>query len=235
MEAEVNDMRELVDLPDPAVRPLVHPLDVPEASRPFRTSWLIGALTSPAVGLCVAAIIWFGAGNWVVPLIAGGTLVGFGALAGRFFRDQAWAYIPRRRQDRQRLLPLAWEFGWALVLAAVLSVALLLVAFRLDQPDVTVGVREFTFGMGAGAGLLVIIDFLGRLLRSRGAEQRRALFALPVVAAAIACTAVAYGVLFDSSGPRSSATLLWGGATMLMVGAGVAIWKYVEGRRGTEA
>jgi hypothetical protein len=66
MEAEVNEIRELVDLPDPAVRPLVHPLDVPEASRPFRTSWLIGALTSPAFGLCVAAIIWFGAGNWVV-------------------------------------------------------------------------------------------------------------------------------------------------------------------------
>jgi hypothetical protein len=43
----MNDVTELVELPDPATHPLVHPLDVPQARRPFRTAWLIGALTSP--------------------------------------------------------------------------------------------------------------------------------------------------------------------------------------------
>ena len=138
----MNDLEELVDLPDPAVRPLVHPLDVREARKPFRTSWLIGALTSPAVGLSVATIIWFGTHSYVVPLIAGVAIVGLGALTGRVFQDQAWAFIPRRRQDRQRSLPLPWELGSALVLAAVLSVALLLLALRLDRPDVSAGVRE---------------------------------------------------------------------------------------------
>jgi hypothetical protein len=43
----MNDINELVDLPDPAIHPLVHPLDLPQARRPFRTAWLVGALTSP--------------------------------------------------------------------------------------------------------------------------------------------------------------------------------------------
>jgi hypothetical protein len=49
MPAPVNDINELVDLPDPTTHPLVHPLDLPEARRPFRISWLIGTLTSPPV------------------------------------------------------------------------------------------------------------------------------------------------------------------------------------------
>lgn len=44
---DVNELNELVDLPDPTTHPLVHPLDLPQARRPFRTAWLIDALTSP--------------------------------------------------------------------------------------------------------------------------------------------------------------------------------------------
>lgn len=226
----MNEITELVDLPDPAVQPLVHPLDLPGARRPFLVSWLIGTLTSPAVGLCIAAIIWFGSQSYVVPLIAGAAIIGLGAVASGVFRDQAWAFIPRKRQDRQRPLPLAWELGSALLLAALLALALLLVVFRLGQPDVAANVREFTFGMAAGVCLLVTADFLRRLRSHRGSELRRALFTLPAVVAVIGCTAIAYGVLFGWSRPGSSATMLWGAAAMLAAGAGVGVWKYVEGR-----
>jgi hypothetical protein len=37
----MNDINELVDLPDPAVNPLVHPLDLPKARRPYRTARLL--------------------------------------------------------------------------------------------------------------------------------------------------------------------------------------------------
>jgi hypothetical protein len=37
----MNDINELVDLPDPAVHPLVHPLDLPQARRPYRTARLL--------------------------------------------------------------------------------------------------------------------------------------------------------------------------------------------------
>jgi hypothetical protein len=151
-----NDVTELVELPDPAIHPLVHPLDLPEARRPFRTAWLIGALTSPPVGALAAVVIWFASRNYLVPLVAGAAIIGFGQLASGVFREQAWAFIPRKRQDRQRPLPVSWELGSGLVLAAVLALALLLVTFRLARPDVSVEVRAFTFGMGAAAGLLVV-------------------------------------------------------------------------------
>jgi hypothetical protein len=99
--------------------------------------------------------------------------------AGRVYREQAWAFIPRKRQDRQRPLPMSWELGSGLALAVVLAVALLLATFRLDQPDVSVQVREFTFGMGAAAGLLVMVDFAAKLLGSRGPALRRVLYPLP--------------------------------------------------------
>jgi hypothetical protein len=221
----MNDINELVDLPDPATRPLVHPLDLPQARRPFRTSWLIGALTSPPVAALVAVIIWFASRNYLVPLIAGAAIVGFGQLASRVYLDQAWAFIPRRRQDRERPLPALWELGAGLALAAVLAVALVLVAFRLDQPDVSVEVREFTFGMSTVAALLVLADVARRLLRYRGQERGRALDPLPGAVAVVGSLAVAYGVLFGSAGPSSLSTVLWGVVAMLVAGAAVGIWK----------
>lgn len=226
----MNEITELVDLPDPAAQPLVHPLDLPDARRPFAVSWLIGTLSSPAGALCIAAVIWFGSQSYIVPLIAGAAILGLGTVASHVFRDQAWAFIPRKRQDRQRPLPLTWELGSALLLAALLALAVLLVVFRLGRPDVAADVREFTFGMAAAVGLLVAADLLRRLWSHRGAELRRALFTAPAVVAVIGSTAIAYGVLFGSSGPRSSATVLWGAAAMLAAGAGVGVWKYIEGR-----
>jgi putative flippase GtrA len=230
----MNTITELVDLPDSAVQPLVHPLDLPDARGQFRTSWLISTLTNPAVGLCIAAIIWFGSHSYVVPLIAGAAIIGFGAIASRFFRDEAWAFIPRKRQDRRRPLPRAWEFGSGLLLAAVLAVALLLVAFGLHQPDVAAGVREFTFGMAAAVGLLVAVDSLYRVRTNRGTEMGGALFILPGAVAVIASIALAYVILFGSSGPNSSTTVLLGAAAILTIGVGVGVWKYVEGRLRTE-
>jgi hypothetical protein len=227
----MNDINELVDLPDPATHPLVHPLDLPQARRPFRTSWLIGALTSPPVAALVAVIIWFASHNYLVPLVAGAAIVGFGELAGRAYREQAWAFIPRRRQDRRRPLPALWELGAGLALAAVLAVALVLVAFRLDRPDVPVEVREFTFGMSAATGLLVLVDFAARLVRFRGRERRRVLYPLPGVLAVLGSLGVAYGVLFGAAGPGSPATVLWGVAAMLVAGAAVGTWKLLT--RGT--
>jgi hypothetical protein len=229
----MNEVTEHVDLPDPAVQPLVHPLDLPGARRLFRTSWLIEASTSPPVGALVAALVWFASRNYLVPLVAGAGIVGFGRLASRATENQAWAFIPPRRRDLQRPLPASWELGLGLALAAVLAAALLLVTFRLDRPDVAAGVREFTFGMGAAAGLLVAADVVIRLLRYRDQARRRLLFPLPAAVAVLASVAVAYGVLFGASGPGSPATVLWGTALMLAAGVGVGIWKHLQDRPPT--
>ena len=113
----------------------------------------------------------------------------------------------------------------------MLAAVLLLVALRLDQPDVSGGVRAFTFGMSAMAGLLVLADFAFRLLRCRGQARRRLLYPLPAVVAVAGSLVVADRILFGASAPDSPATLLWGAATMLAAGAGVGVWKLVEARR----
>lgn len=229
----MNDIAELVDLPDPAGQPLVHPLDLPQARRLFRASWLITALTSTPVGLCAAAIVWFASRNYIVPLIAGAAIIGFGQLASRCYRDQAWAFIPRKRQDRQRPLPATWELMSGLVFAAVLATALLLVAFRLGRPGIAVEGREVAFGMSAAASLLIVVVFIGKLVRQRSDERRRTLFTLPAVIAVVASVAVSYDVLLDSSGARPWATVWWGAAAMLVVGTGTGVWKYTQHRRAT--
>ena len=71
----------------------------------------------------------------------------------------------------------------------------------------------------------MLVDFAARLLRYRGRERRRVLYPLPGVVAVLGSLAVAYGVLFGSSGPDSPATVLWGAAAMLVAGAAVGIWK----------
>jgi hypothetical protein len=231
----MNDITELVQLPDPAMQPMVHPLDLPEARRPFRIAWLIASLTSLPIGLLVAALVWFASQNYVVPLIAAATTIGFGAIVGRHFEDQAWAFIPRKRQDRQRPLPAIWNLGSALVFAILLAVVLVLAVLRLDRMDVSIEVREFTFGMGVAAGLLVVGDFFGKILRRRGAARRQALFTLPGVAAVIGGVVVAYEVLLGSSGTDSWDIVLMGSAMMLLVQAGIVIWQHADGRRRSPA
>lgn len=227
----MTDITELVDLPDPAVQPLVHPLDLPQAAGAFRASWWVGALASPAAGLGVATIAWFASRSWVAPLIAGTSLVGFGALAGRYLQDQAWAFVPRRRQDRGRAVPLSWQLGAGLVLAAVLSVAVLLLAVRLAQPDVPSEVAEVTFGMGAAAGVLVAVDLLSGLARRRGDRQGGAVAAVIGLAAILASTVAANRVLFGAADASPSANVAWGAGAMLAVGAAVGGWKRWTARR----
>ncbi|WP_236796812.1 hypothetical protein [Amycolatopsis sp. GM8] len=166
-------MNELVHLPDPALQPLVHPLDLREARRPFRISWLVGALTNPPVALCLAALTWFASGSYVVPLIAGAALIGFGALAGRYYAEQAWAFIPRKRQDRTRPLPIGWQLAANILFPVELAAVLVLVLRRLDQLDVSTGVRQVTLWMSLAVGLVVLGQFVVLIARGTTAGSRR--------------------------------------------------------------
>jgi hypothetical protein len=220
-------MEELVDLPDPKTQPLVHPLDLPEARTEFRIGRLIAAATSLPVAALVAGIIAYLGGGVIGPIVAFLALTVFGTLAGRWFTARAWDFIPRKRQDRERALPHSWELGAAAILALALGAALLLIVFRLDDADVPVDVRSFTFGMCAVAALLVVADAVFGLLRPAG--RRRALASLPGVAMVAAATVLAWVVWFD--GDVNGSLLLWGAVSMAAAGILVGAAKLRERRR----
>jgi hypothetical protein len=206
----VNDIEEVVALPDPSTQPLVHPLDLPEARTLFRRGWLVGAISSLPVAALIAAVVAYAGRNAVGPIAVFLALTVFGTLARRWYTDRAWDYIPRKRQDRARALPAAWELASAGILALVLGVALLLVVFRLDHGDVPVDVRSYTFGMCAVAALLVLADAVFGLMRS--ASRRRALAGLPGAAVVVGATVLAYVLWFD--GNADAGLLFWGAVTM---------------------
>jgi hypothetical protein len=215
-----EDIREEVDLPDPDVQPLIHPLDLPEARSLFRNGWVVGACTSLPVAALVAGIVAYLGRNAVGPIAVFLALVVFGAMASRWFTDRAWDYIPRKRQDRARPLPRLWDIASAGVLALVLGVALLLIVFRLGRDDVPADVRSYTFGMCAVAALLVVADAVIGLIRPSG--RRRALASLPGVAVVAVATILAYARWFD--GDAGATALFWGALTMaaaaVLAGAG---------------
>lgn len=228
----MTEPTELVNLPDPADRPLVHPLDLPEARRPFRTSWLINSLTDPPVALCLTAVIWFASRSVLAPLVAGAALIVFGALASRHFATEAWGFIPRKRQDRERRLPARWQLPPSLVFAAALATALLLVVWRLAQPDVPAEIRDVTLGMSVAVGLMVLGDCVRKLLLQD--ERRRAVYTLPAVVAVLGSVLAAYNTLPVPEAPGLSARMAGGFAGMLAIGGVVGIVKHYADRRPVE-
>lgn len=225
----MKDITEIVDLPDPAAQSLVHPLDLAPARTPFRRAWLVDTLTNAAAGVSVAAVVWFATRNYVVPLLAGAAHIALGAYAARTLREQAWAFIPRKRQDRARPLPLAWELTSAVTVGALLVVAMALVAIRMDQLGLSGDVREFTIGAGAGVVLILVGELVGALWRGPGGRVR-ALLTVTKVLAAAGGVAIAYATVIGSAGPRTWTNVAWGAATIMVAGAAVGIRKLATAR-----
>ena len=144
----MDDLRELVDLPDPSVQPRVHPLDLPEARESFRTGWAISVLAGPAVGVALAAVAWSLSSSYLVAAVAGLSLILLGAVASRDRLSEAWEYIPRKRQDRRRRLPIAWDLVEGITIGGSVALTVVIVADRLAEPDIEPGVRQFVVGAG---------------------------------------------------------------------------------------
>jgi hypothetical protein len=227
MNAAHEDIREEVDLPDPEVQRLVHPLDLPQARAQFRAAWLIGALTSVPVAALVAAIVAYATRSPGPPIIVFFALAVIGALASRWHRERSWDYIPRKRQDRDRPLPRVWDVVSSGVLALVFGIALLLIVFRLDDGDVSAEALSFTFGMGAVAALLVVGDTAIGLIRPIG--RARTLAGLPGAVVVTGATVLAWATWFD--GDADTTMLFWGAVSMAAAGVLVGAGKLWDRRR----
>jgi hypothetical protein len=211
---------ETVALPPVEEQPLVHPLDLPEARRDFRLAFWIRALTSPGTALIIASLSWFVAESWVGPVATFFALAVIGYFAAAWSDREAWSFIPRKRQDRSRTLPFSWELGRSVIVAALLSVGVLLLASRLNW--VPTPVREYILGAGtavAAMSLAVVV-----IVRSRAV-----LFSLAWIIGLAASIVLGYFLFFTGNVHLDG--VLMGGLITLGIGAIVGGFKLIEQRR----
>ncbi|WP_433618862.1 hypothetical protein ACQP2P_22410 [Dactylosporangium sp. CA-139114] len=212
---------ELVALPDESVHPLVHPLDVPEARRPFFLSWLISVLAGPATVASLVVVFWFVAEDRYIGPPVGIFVALAGWAAATWFEREAWAYIPRKRQDRARQLPLSWDLTRWLVIAASAGAALTLLGRRLLEPSVPQSVSAYVVGACAGIVVVIVAEFLWRLamaIAGRG-RLRAALLHLPGLAVVAAVTVYLYRELVNLPVDREwhDSDLVIGAAVLVVV------------------
>lgn len=227
----MSEMEELVTLPDPAVQPLVHPIDLPEIRADYRFGWLIGLLSAPAVGLAVGVLAWRLGAGYVIPVIAGVSLVAIGAWVRRARMDDAWAHIPRRRQDRERVLPGTWELADGIVSAVAIVFAAALAAPALVTPDIPAGVREFVLGAAGAVAVLVALDLVASLTLRRGSFVDRPWYAPPIVVGVAIAAVIGAGVLATPGTSLLTRDAGLGAAMMLAVGAAIGLWGLRSPRR----
>lgn len=122
---------EHVDRPGPDSGSRLHPLDVREARPAYAAAALLRLLTSPVVLVAAMLVLWAVSDNPVSPVL--GPVLGLTVTAyvERRFRFDAWARIPRRRQDLGRDEPDGWASGARVVELAALVAALLLYVPRV--------------------------------------------------------------------------------------------------------
>lgn len=215
----MNADYETVHLPDEWRQQLVHPLDVSAARGVFARAWVLSVVATPAAALCIAALAWVASRNVVVPLFAGLLTTLLGRAWSAAFDEQAWAHVPRRRQDRDRSVPAAWELLASFVIAFLFALALGLAVRRLGRSNVAVDVLAFTLGMVGGIASCLVVDLVVRLVLGKGTDRRRAWFSVPTVAVAVAGVLVSLATWFDEPQPIAERLFAWGIVTMLAVGA----------------
>lgn len=160
----MKNIQETVDLPDAAEQLLVHPLDLVEARKPFVVSWWLSQLSTPTVLFLLAAVLWTVSNNYITPvLIPVGIGVGATYLA-RILAREAWAYVPRRRQDTSRPVPRIWSVLGAAISTVALLVGLVLLAFWIIGNGVGISVVGYILGTGAGIVLLIAAGLVWTLL-----------------------------------------------------------------------
>ncbi|MDE0546268.1 hypothetical protein [Microbacterium sp. C7(2022)] len=143
----------------PASDSALHPLDVDEARGYYLVAALLRWFVSPSVLTALMLLLWVVSDNVWTPVV--GPLLGLTVTAyvERRFRFDAWAYIPRRRQDAGRDEPI--------VLAGLARGAEVAFLFGAVSAFVSsVGVQEVPTAAGsvalgslAGLALAVVVTF----------------------------------------------------------------------------
>ncbi|MET3934459.1 hypothetical protein [Arthrobacter sp. OAP107] len=100
----MNFIKEQGSLPDPQQQHKVHPLDLPEARKEYLAGWWLGVVATPQLFIALAAVLLSISNNVVTPVLAPLITVGITGFVGRQFIRRSWDFVPRKRQDTNRIL-----------------------------------------------------------------------------------------------------------------------------------
>ena len=214
----MSTMTERVSLPDPTSKPLLHPVDVAEARRLFVRAWGLSVLGSAEVLVLVAATAWLLSDSWLAPSLAVVSTGVIAETARRHLMTEAWAHIPRKRQDRQRPTPSPYSLVESVVRPIALTAGVVTALASLTSYDV--GVRSWAVGSAAGLGLAMVGASLERWLRIRSAA------AVLELTTGLVCVASAASLAVSARwvpSPMDLPVALLGGAVLLGV---YLLWLY---------
>ncbi|PFG43574.1 hypothetical protein ATJ88_2275 [Isoptericola jiangsuensis] len=224
----MSDMHEAVALPDPAVKRLLHPTDLPEARSLYLRGWWFGRLCSLPVVAAIAAVAWMLSGNLLATVAATSSTFVIALIASRWHHARAWDFIPRKRQDTEGAA--SWRLLASVIDAMALVVTALAVLVATGSRPLPEGVIAFAVGAGAGVALVQIIELMVAIAGRRhpvALAQRLVMLAAVAVSAVVVAT-VGLGGQWASE-HSTSATM--GAATILIAQSLWWIYDVVRNRR----
>lgn len=215
----MRGLEEQVELPDEGVQRLVHPTDLPGARPAYAGAWWLGQAASPTIFFLVGAGLWAVSDNPVTPVLAALVVVVAAGVASWLMAREAWAFIPRRRQDLGRDDPTVWRAAAAVGRALALVVGMVVVVQVAIASGVTADVAGYAVGCGIGVAVLLGVEGVWAL-RARGRDRTarpQLLSVLVSLAAVVGSTAYSSRTLLDTPGRTGWPT------TVLALGAGTMI------------
>lgn len=149
-----------VNLPDPTSDSLLHPLDVEEARGSYLVATLLRLCVSPSVLTAMMLFLWVVSNNTVSPAVSSLITLTVAAYTERRFRTDAWAHIPRRRQDVGRDEPTILASLARFVELALLSAAVVAFVSSVGIREVPTTVSSVALGAMAGVAMAVVATLL---------------------------------------------------------------------------
>lgn len=180
----MNPIEEKVQLPDPETQFLVHPVDLPGARKEFLTGWWLGIIATPQVYTALLAFFWAVSNNYVTPVLVPLALVLIAGWISSKLTRGAWDYIPRKRHDKERRMPVLL-IGGALIKSAALLVGLIVFMVWSTSQDFVPGFSAYPLGMGAAIVVIMLGELVVKLLRRRTLHLVPEALSIVVVVAAV--------------------------------------------------
>lgn len=222
----MKHIHEAVALPDATTHPLVHPLDLAEARRPFVVAWGLSVLTLPTVFFAFAAMLWSISNNYVTPILVPIVVIASSVFARRYLESEAWAHIPRRRQDRGRRMPVVWSILKSALSALALLFGLILITLWIVGRDLSADVTAYIVGMCAGVVGIMLLNLLWTVLAPTRLTRELGGWVAQLISLVVAAAALGYGylILREHSGAENwRVTDIVTGAA-IMIGVQVLWW-----------